>query len=174
MTQAGYCECGCGGKTRIAPCNDRANGYRKGEPLRFIHGHNPTKGIRYEIRDLGYLTPCWIWQLSARGRYGRLTRNGVAVGAHRWMYETHIGPVPDGLMLDHLCRQPLCVNPDHLEPVTNAENQRRAPTVKLDAESAAIIRATPRTAGSGRALARRFGVSEALISEVRSGRRWKT
>lgn len=47
------------------------------------------------------------------------------VYAHRWSYEHHIGPIPDGLHLDHLCRVRHCVNPDHLEPVTLAENVLR-------------------------------------------------
>jgi hypothetical protein len=47
------------------------------------------------------------------------------MGAHRFAYLEFVGPIPDGLVLDHLCRNKKCVNPDHLEPVTNAENLRR-------------------------------------------------
>src|SRR5665647_2266757 len=47
------------------------------------------------------------------------------VYAHRWSYEHHFGPVPDGLHLDHLCRNTICVNPEHLEPVTQRENVLR-------------------------------------------------
>jgi hypothetical protein len=45
--------------------------------------------------------------------------------AHRWSYEYHVGPIPDGLQLDHLCRVRRCVNPWHLEPVTNRVNSQR-------------------------------------------------
>lgn len=54
--------------------------------------------------------------------YYRLTLNGKRVYAHRWTWEQANGPVPAGLVLDHLCRNRWCCNPAHLEPVTNAEN----------------------------------------------------
>jgi hypothetical protein len=50
---------------------------------------------------------------------------GGARSAHRFYYEQHVGPIPEGLQLDHLCRNTRCVNPAHLEPVTGAENMRR-------------------------------------------------
>lgn len=70
---------------------------------------------------------CWNWlQYRSPQGYGRFTFGGKILVAHRWSYERFVGPIPDGLQLDHLCRNTSCVNPDHLEPVTNAENQRRA------------------------------------------------
>lgn len=57
--------------------------------------------------------------------YGHLRRDKVCILAHRFSYELRNGKIPEGLELDHLCRVPCCVNPDHLEPVTSAENTRR-------------------------------------------------
>lgn len=69
---------------------------------------------------------CWEWKLH-RGRhgYGRGSIEGRQALAHRIAYELAIGPIPEGLVLDHLCRNPPCCNPAHLEPVTSAENTRR-------------------------------------------------
>lgn len=66
---------------------------------------------------------CWTWQgaKSAFG-YGRLTCRQAQLYAHRVSYENFVGPVADGLVVDHLCREPSCVNPAHLEPVTQREN----------------------------------------------------
>jgi hypothetical protein len=54
-----------------------------------------------------------------------MTREGKKVLVHRWFYEQANGPIPDGLELDHLCRNPRCCNPAHLEAVTHAENMAR-------------------------------------------------
>lgn len=78
-------------------------------------------------------TGCHEWTAyRGHGGYGRFYLDGPAVMAHRWSYEYHVGPIPEGLVLDHLCRNPPCVNPEHLEPVTYAENTRRGigPLVK--------------------------------------------
>lgn len=70
---------------------------------------------------------CWIWLGSRWARYGKFCLPGDQrrVAAHRWAYEHFRGPVPEGLELDHLCRNIWCVNPGHLEPVTHKENVRR-------------------------------------------------
>jgi hypothetical protein len=70
---------------------------------------------------------CWFWMGSGDARgYGHFSpRDSLIVTAHRWAYEYFAGPIPPGLDLDHKCRVPCCVNPDHLEPVTRKENVRR-------------------------------------------------
>lgn len=68
---------------------------------------------------------CWIWQgsTSGDGRYGQFAFDGLGVhGAHRASFMLAGGTIPDGLVLDHLCKVTLCVNPDHLEVVTQTEN----------------------------------------------------
>lgn len=75
---------------------------------------------------------CWLWtgRLSRAG-YGVFWHDGKDRRAHRFAYEFLVGPIPDGLTLDHLCRTRSCVNPAHLEPVTQIVNVRRgnAPNV---------------------------------------------
>lgn len=73
---------------------------------------------------------CWIWMGAVRTtsygmEYGRFNFEGKNRYAHRVSYQCLVGPAPEGLHLDHLCRVTCCVNPDHLEPVTNAENVLR-------------------------------------------------
>jgi hypothetical protein len=69
---------------------------------------------------------CWLWTgARTTGGYGLLKVDGRPEYVHRLSYEHHVGPIPDGLQLDHLCRVRCCVNPAHLEPVTGTENIRR-------------------------------------------------
>lgn len=89
----------------------------RAELARFTRRYRPNIG-----------TGCWEWQ-------GPFTPNGYGkhrIGpghpervAHRIAYEHYVGPIPDGLQLDHTCRVRRCVNPSHLEPVTGSENTLR-------------------------------------------------
>lgn len=76
--------------------------------------------------ERGEPSACWPWLASLNSDgYASFWLDGRQHRAHRLAYEALVGPIPDGLLLDHLCRVRHCVNPDHLEPVTNAENTRR-------------------------------------------------
>jgi hypothetical protein len=69
---------------------------------------------------------CWVWlgALEHRG-YGKFWLSGRHVAAHRFAYETCVGPIPEGLCVDHLCGDKRCVNPAHMETVTSRENTLR-------------------------------------------------
>jgi hypothetical protein len=78
------------------------------------------------------LGPCWLWTASQdRYGYGQMKINGRRARPHRFAYELLVGPIPEGLDLDHLCRVRLCVNPYHLEPVTNLENILRGDGIQV-------------------------------------------
>jgi hypothetical protein len=176
MQGEGYCQCGCGQVAPIYPKTYARSGVVKGQRARFVAGHRLRKNERYRIEDRGYETPCWIWQLhvdpggygvDGRGGGGRLRK------AHRAMYEQIVGPIPDGLDLDHLCRQRSCVNPEHLEPVTRSINVRRGNLSKLDETKVHQIRSLIADGWTGTDIARAYGVSPGLVYHIRGGRAWK-
>jgi len=95
-------------------------------------------------QDTGFDTPCRVWQLSSTLGYGRGAVPGFGyVRVHRAAYELAHGSIPAGLHLDHRCRNRLCCNPDHLEAVTQAENNRRTTGIRRKAKF--CLRGHPRT-----------------------------
>jgi hypothetical protein len=91
----------------------------------------PSDSHRFWAKvDLRDMDGCWLWTAGTnRGGYGGFNvRNGgrpTTARAHRYAYEQLVGYIPDGLQLDHLCRNRLCVNPNHLEPVSSRTNVLR-------------------------------------------------
>lgn len=82
-----------------------------------------TKNLWARVEVTGF---CWLWTGERKPEgYGRLQWQGQRWYAHRLIYTLLVGEIPDGLQLDHLCRVPACVNPDHVEPVTPKVNQER-------------------------------------------------
>jgi hypothetical protein len=143
--------------------------------MRCIRGHSVNKHSPDYAVDPA--TGCWNWLLSRRrdgyGR-GRHRHGERPPEAHVVYYERANGPVPDGLELDHLCRNPACVNPDHLEAVTHVENVRRGANTRLSSDQVAGIRTRYAAGGVSQAdLAREYGVSATHVSAIVCGRRWR-
>jgi hypothetical protein len=150
------CACGCGQLVKRT----------------YVHGHNRRQPERYTVEDRGYRTPCWIWQGAKTSQgYGAIRIGRSTVGAHRVYYERVHGPI-GRFPLDHLCRQPPCVNPDHVEPVTVVMNTRRGLSARLTLEKAEEIRHLALAGWRGGEIAEAYGVSPQLVCDIRMGRKW--
>lgn len=89
---------------------------------------SPSDVVRFE-KKIERTTSCWLWKASrigSRVKYGAFGIGREVYLAHRVAYWISRGEITDGLHVDHLCSNPLCVNPDHLETVTQTENNRRS------------------------------------------------
>lgn len=169
----GKCFCGCLSVTKVSTANSLTSGIVKGLPQRYLPGHqHRLSPVDYVLEDRGFHKgPCWIWQLGKDSLgYGRGKNNKLA---HRNSYEQAHGPISSGLHLDHLCRTPSCVNPDHLEPVTNAVNTRRGLVARLNEEDITRIFALRESRMTHKEIAGVIGVKERTISHVLAGTRWK-
>lgn len=145
---------GATGSSPVSPPHDRTfgpaaqeRGSFRGRALRpsdesarfwsYVNMAGPTCSHRPE------LGPCWLWTGGQRGKgYGAFNAEKPGgryrmVNAHRYAYELTAGVVPVGLVLDHLCENGMCVNPAHLEAVSNGENIRRGYAAKARRESEA-------------------------------------
>jgi hypothetical protein len=167
------CECGCGQPTLIADKSDSRIGWTRGQPLRFIHRHNPRKyqGVPYLVNESG----CWVWQWARDERgYGLDYQHGNRkVYAHILIYEQHRGPVPEGMELDHTCRNPPCVNPDHLDPVPHMVNVQRGGRAKLTPAQVATIRARVDAGAPRLLLAREYEISYDAVRQIALRLTWK-
>lgn len=156
----------------MAAHTNKRRGMIKGQPVRFIHGHNRVrKGISeadYRVEDRGFSTPCWIWIHYTNGHgYGKVGIGGRVRLAHAAMYEQEVGPITNGSECDHLCRVPPCIRPSHIELVRHRENVRRGRAQKLSYEDVLAIRADDR---SSYVVAREFGISHGYAWAIQAGR----
>ena len=143
----------------------------------------PVKDRFFEKVDV---TPsCWLWTARKdKDGYGNLRVEGRPQRAHRVAYTLFVGEIPDGLCVLHTCDTPACVNPEHLFLGTVGENNTdrkvkgrngeqsgpAGPNARFTADLIRYIRHSPAT---GASLARAFGVSAGVISEVRSRKTYK-
>lgn len=123
----------------------------------------------YIITDCGYETPCWIWR-------GTTTESGYghyeSINAHVYMYKHHGFLIPKGKHLDHMCNITLCVNPAHMQPLTQAENNRKRISNKLTIENIKEIRRLLRCGYSTTDVAKIFSVTRDHIGDIRRGKAW--
>lgn len=167
------CGCGCLQETKVHTRTYAKYGQIAGEPRRFLAGHQKRRTTpQYIEEDCGYETPCWVWQWAKDPNgYGRINTGttGDSELAHRYIYKSFRGEIPASLPLDHLCRNPSCVNPDHLEPVTHRTNIHRGRKLKISDEQVLELRAI-----KGRTLkemAAQFGITWGYVSEIRGMKR---
>lgn len=118
------CVCDCGNDTR-ALSNNLRRGHTRSCGCSAGRGFTPAQRFWSKV-NRGSPEGCWVWTgaVTSDG-YGQLSVGGKMVSAHRFAYELCREPIPDGLQLDHLCRNRGCVNPEHLEPVDCRTNLLR-------------------------------------------------
>lgn len=186
----GYCHCGCGQKTGIAPKNHTGRGYVKGEPFLFIAGHfeqleasRPLVERFWEKVTPGAPDECWLWPGVDKSQYGRIrskkfSQRGV-FQAHRLSWEIHFGPIPDGMIICHRCDTPACVNPAHLFLGTTADNiadmdaKGRHSLHKLTKQHVSEIRRRVANGETQAAVARAFGICQATVWKIARRKIWR-
>lgn len=171
---SGYCGCGCGQKTNLVTHNNTARGAVKGQHFRFVAGHRLPAPLESKY-VVDCATGCWNWNgyRDASG-YGRVNIREEHF-AHRYVYQCLVGSIPDGMDLDHLCRNPSCVNPAHLEPVPQNINIRRSRVARLTVALAQEIRQLAASPGGlpYKDIAALYGVSHQAIGHVVRGETWR-
>lgn len=123
------CECGCGRPAPIATRNKTSLGHVKGQPVRFIRGHNGKPITPVRTRFMAFVRlegECWLWDgaLDQKHGYGHFFCGGKRRydKAYRIAYELFVGPIPKGCHVHHTCEVKRCVNPEHLAVVTPLEH----------------------------------------------------
>jgi len=155
--------------------------WRHGDPLA---GRGQPLEVR--LRERGWdvtETGCWEVRGSRhKSGYGKIEVSGKSTSTHRVAYELWVGPIPDGLIIRHRCDNPPCINPEHLEVGTHADNVKDMlergrtnwnlgdsnPASKLTDQDVRDIRESDeRTAD----LAQRYGVTPSYMSQIRHGKK---
>lgn len=191
----GYCHCGCGQKTSIAKRTQTSRGFIKGQPMRYVSGHN-GRNLPAQERFWHHVSPgapeeCWLWRgATMRNGYGQMSVGAHTPGAHRVSWEIHFGPIPDGMFVCHRCDTRNCVNPHHLFLGTHSDNMRDmaekgratqrpiplrgedSPHAKFKNQDILLIREMAAQGIVQRVIAEQFGTSQQVIANIVNRRRW--
>jgi hypothetical protein len=150
--------------------------------------HEPYERIK-KMSNPDAATGCWNWLGSKRNGYGRLIvgsrLNGTrkSMSAHRYAFESLIGPIPDGLYVCHKCDNRACINPKHLFLGTHQDNVddrekkgrnnhikgEQSPHAKITNAQADEIRTSPKPC---RSLAAEYGIDRSTIIRIKNGKSW--
>lgn len=185
----GYCECGCGQKTKISSITRKNRGWIKGEPKRFIAKHKTTSPIDCLLDSK---SGCWNWQKAKTPHgYGVLRLDGNLEYAHRYYYKLAYGEIEEGMHICHKCDNPSCVNPEHLFAGTRSDNlsdcvnKGRHVSVfrnlegvknnqsKMTPDKVSEIRQLAKAGVSQRKIARQFGIAQSTAGAIIRRETWK-
>lgn len=188
---SGVCMCGCGKPAPIAKTTHLDRGIIKGQPRRYIDGHN-SKTLYHSQEEAfwsqvikGNADECWIWTGMTSGPYGLFGSGDYRTSPHRFSFELHNGPIPDGLHVCHNCDSPLCCNPAHLFPGTPADNiadkvskdrQAKGETIgtsKLTKEQVISIRQRYAEGAVQRQIAKEFNITPTMVGYIVHRKFWQ-
>ena len=176
---ANYETVGCSTEP-VTPCADRVS-----LPRVAWRGQQPIVA-RFWAR-VRKTDACWWWTGTVSARYGQIslghpsTPGAKRWRAHRFSWELHFGPIPDGLVVCHRCDNPLCVNPHHLFLGTQAENVHDSSRKgrknawglqKLNADDVRVIRQQAARGLPQKAIARAFGIARNTVSGIVRRKSW--
>ena len=116
---------------------------------------------------------CWLWVGSAWRGYGEFRFRRRKAYVHRFVYRAIVGAIPPKHQIDHVCRNRRCVNPRHLEAVTQVENLRRSTTTRLTPDDVRRIYALADSGHSQASIARQTGLAPSYVCNILAGRAWK-
>ena len=145
-------------------------GKRRRRPIGLPHtiGNDATP-VRGRLKS-----PCWIWKWACSGNgYGSIWTGGKQQLAHRWYYEQMVGPIRNGMQIDHLCYETSCIAPLHLEQVPAHINAQRQRSTKLNPGMVIELRKMSAAGKSNRDIAAIMGICHQNVSLVVNSKRWK-
>lgn len=115
---------------------------------------------------------CWLWIGGTRGGYGSFSVHGQPQAAHRYSYKLYMGNLPSRVILSHLCKVSLCVNPSHLEVVTEGLDKRLKGIASLTGDNVTAIHSLVEAGGKPRDVAVAYGVTEGAVSSIHRSDAW--